>query len=232
MKKILILTFAFVLCFALVSCGGNKASNSDTTAPSGTSGSAGSEVTVSLFNATEYDFTSVAISKADKKQWGENLLSGTLKSYTETTIKLKVPTGSDDQTYDVLAKGTNGTSYEFHYLDLSDLTEKGGSISLALTEAGDGFALFNPPYVDPTLTIDATPTKLNYKVGDGFDPTGFSATYTDEAGEAITLTADDVQFIVSGTVELTTGRPFTTAGKKVVVVHYAGLTQEFELTVE
>lgn len=93
-------------------------------------------------------------------------------------------------------------------------------------------AQFSKPYVEPTLTIDSTPTKLKYKVGEAYDPSGFSATYTDEDGESIKLTADDVSFIVSGTVEITAGRPFTAAGKKVVVVHYSGLQQQFELVVE
>lgn len=242
MKKLLVLLFAFVMSVVLVACGEDKQNNSNTdTTKSGTDSqsvssdladSEGSEVTFTLYNTTEYDLTSVSLSKAGKDKWGETLINETLKAWSNTSVKIKVPADPEDRRFDVLAKDTSGNSYTFHYLDFSELDEKGGTISLALTEGGGGFAMFSKPYVEPTLKIDSAPAKLKYKVGEAYDPTGFSATYTDEDGEEITLDADDVKFIVSGTVEITAGRAFTTAGKKTVVVQYFGLTEQFELTVE
>lgn len=246
MKKIFVVILTLILSFALVACGEDKKPQKDGTkkpAATYTAGNtagadktadpAGSFATVTLYNQTEIDFVSVAISKAGKKEWGENLISGTIKAMGgNTEVKIAIPTDKENAQYDVLATDASGKTYEFHYMDLSELTEKGGTIGLALTEGGDGFAMFNPPYVDPTLTIDSVPTKLTYKVGEEYDPAGFAATYTYETGETYELTADDVEFIVSGNVEIYAGRPFTQAGKKVVVVHYAGLTAQFELTVE
>lgn len=247
MKKLLFV-LALILSFSLVACGEDKPGNStaDTSdtemvSPTGTEISSetsdlaesdGNEVTFTLYNTTSYDYTSVSISKSGENQWSDNLISGILEARSNISINIKLPEDTENRQFDVMAKDSNGDSYIFQYLDLSEATDEGGNISIDMTEGGSGFANFSRPYVEPTLTIDSAPTKLEYKVGDEFDPSGFSATYTDDAGEIITLDPDDVKFVVSKTVEITAGRPFTTAGKKVVVVQYAGLTQQFELTVE
>ena len=232
MKKLSVLILALIMFFAIISCEKDKNTGSRSDTTSASAGSEGDEATVTLYNISDYDFTSVAISKSDQNKWSENLITEVLKAGSNTTVKIRIPADKEEGFFEVLAKDAEGRSFEFSYLDLSELTEKGGSISLALTEGGDGFANFSKPYVEPTLTIDSTPTKLNYKVGEEYDPSGFVATYTDIEGDVITLGADDVKFIVSGTVEITKGSPFTAAGQKVVVVQYSGLTQQFELAVE
>lgn len=226
MKKLFALILALILTFSLAACEedeektGNDVKN-------------GTEVTFTLFNGTEYDFSSIAISETEKDNWSKNLLSGTLKKFDNVQIKITVKLDSDTpRQFELQGTTPDGEKFVFRYLDLSECTEKGGSISIGLTEGGDGMAMFSPPYSEPTLVLDSAPTKVKYKVGEEFDPAGFAATYTDDQGEEIELGYDDVKFIVSGTVELTAGRPFQTAGTKAVVVHYEDLTCEFEIVVE
>ena len=160
MKKLLVLILALAMAFTLVSCGQEATTDSQTGTTNAqttttkaetttqvetttTAAEEGLEATVTLYNTTSIDFTSVAISKAGKEQWGENLLTETLKARTNAPVKIKVPLDTEDRQYDVLAKDANGESYEFHYLDLSELTEEGGSVGLAMTEGGDAFAMFS-----------------------------------------------------------------------------------------
>ena len=159
MKKILLLILSVVLSFSLISCGeektsdGDKTSSSQTDASSADKTSAGENndsndsdggVALTLNNTTQFDFTSIALSKVGADNWGKNLIKGTLKARENTTIKIKVP--GEDPIFDIQAKATNGEVYVFRFLDLSELelTGKGGNIHLALTEGGDGFAQFSP----------------------------------------------------------------------------------------
>lgn len=245
MKKFLALLFTLTLAFVMASCGEDQQSDSqvdtgsnssidttsnaqgDTTSKSTT----GKEMTLTLQNISDVPFKSVSISEAGKKKY-ESLFSGTMKPGDKASIKIKVPTSAEKRQFDLVATDTNGQKITFNVLDLSELTEKGGTISLYISEGGGAMADFQQPYNEPTLTIDSNPTKLKYKVGEKYDPSGFSATYTDEEGVATKIDADDVKFVVSNTVEITAGRAFTTAGKKVVVVQYSGHKQQFELVVE
>lgn len=70
------------------------------------------------------------------------------------------------------------------------------------------------------LNLLAYPTKTTYKVGEGFDTTGLNAVYY--ADGQSTNVNDKLTFYTSNTVELTQGRPFTTAGTKVVEIRYNG----------
>lgn len=156
MKKILLLILSVVLAFSLISCGEEKTSDGNTsgsqtdtssTDKSSDGGNADSDdsaekVTLTLYNTTQFDFTSIAISRIGANKWGENLINGTLKSRENTPIKISVP--DEDPIFDVQAKATNGEVYVFQFLDLSELTSEGGNIHLALTEGGGGFAQFSP----------------------------------------------------------------------------------------
>lgn len=223
MKKIIALILTLILTFTLAACEEDEDSNVND----------GTEVTFTLFNGTEYDFKSIAISEAGKENWSKNLLSEKIEKHANVKVKITIKLDSDSpRQFDLLGTTPDGETFVFQYLDLSECTEKGGNIGLAMTEAGDAMALFSSPENEPTLVLDSAPTKLNYKVGEEFDPSGFAATYTDDQGEEVELDYEDVKFMVSGTVELTAGRPFQSAGTKVVVFHYEGLTGEFELVVE
>ena len=81
-----------------------------------------------------------------------------------------------------------------------------------LKEAGSGNA-------KTAVRILAYPTKTTYKVGEGFDSAGLKAVMS-EGGDKDAN--DKITFVTAGTVELTQGRPFTTAGKKVVDIRYDG----------
>ena len=240
MKKILTWILSLVCVLTFASCGEEKQSESQGNTPSVSSGTSttqseaatGIEVTVTLQNNTEITFKSIAVSPAGKKQWAANLLSKNVEPNTSCSVKIKVPLKSEDLQYDLLATDTKGETTTFQYLDLSECTEKGGTISLNMTEGGDGMAMFAPPYTAPTLKMNTAPNKSTYKVGEKYNPAGFSATYTDENGVAAKIGADDVKFIVSGTVEIKAGRPFTQAGKKLVVFQYKGLKGDFELVVK
>lgn len=231
MKKFLALLFALTFIFVFAACGDEELPDSQGGAPSGSQEDT-IEITFTLQNMSDLDFKSLSISEADKKKWSENLLTETIKAYSSASIKIKVPTNAQELQFDLLATDTNGETTTFRFLDLSEATEKGGTIALAINEGGGGGAFFEQPYTEPTLTLDSAPTKLKYKIGEGYDPSGFSATYIGEDGAETKVGADDVKFIVSNTVELTAGRPFVSAGKKVVVFEYFGLKQQFELVVE
>lgn len=152
MKKAWILVLALVLSLGLVSCGnGQTGTASDTeskTSQADASSAAefkGKEYPFTLFNGTEFDFTFVAISKLGKDDWSKNLITGTLtKQGGNAAVKISVPTDSEEMMFAMKAKDASGKTYLFQYLDLSELTDKGGNISLALTEGGDGFASFSP----------------------------------------------------------------------------------------
>ena len=229
MKKLIAFMFALILVFTLVSCEDDPSSDPKT---SGEDKKDGKEITFTLYNYTHITLKSISVSLADKNQWGENLIGAELKPGESSQIKINVNFELGTLQFDVLGKDNDGDSYIFNFLDLSECTEKGGNIFLLMTEGGEGYANFALPYEEPTLTIDSPPTKLKYKVGEGFDPSGFAATYTDQEGVETKITADDVEFVVSGTVVLTSGRPFQQAGKKVVEFEYMGLTAQFELIVE
>ena len=256
MKKLLALLFALTFILAFASCSNDTGSNSKGETTSKTQGSTtsdskdtaskdtsskddnskaventGKEISFTLQNVSDVSFKSVTISEADKKAWSDNLITATIKSGTSATIKIKLPT-TGDLVFDVQATEENGEAIIFKHLDLSEATDKGGSIALYISEGGGADAYFNPPYTEPTLTLNSAPTKVKYKVGEAYDPTGFSATYIDEDGNETKLGPNDVKFIVSKTVEITAGRAFTSAGKKAVVVEHNGLKIEFELVVE
>ena len=246
MKKFLVLLFALTIILSFASCGGDKQpSNSKGDATSNTQGNTsgstdttskitdntGKEISFTLHNTTELTFKSVTISEADKKDWSDNLISASIKPYEKATVKIKLPEAENVQ-FELLATEENGEATKFMLFNLSEATEKGGTITLYISEGGGADAYFEAPYTEPTLTLNSAPTKAKYKVGEAYDPTGFSATYIDEEGNETKLGPDDVKFIVSKTVEITAGRAFTTAGKKAVVVQHEGLEIEFELVVE
>lgn len=79
------------------------------------------------------------------------------------------------------------------------------------------------------MYIKDTPIKTTYKVGEGFDTTGFDVVIN-EAGVDRNVN-DKIKFYTSDTVELTQGRPFTTTGKKVVEIRYEGIKYG-EFTIE
>lgn len=68
------------------------------------------------------------------------------------------------------------------------------------------------------VEIKAYPTKTSYKVGEGFDVSGLNVIDNE------TNINDKITFWTSGTVELTQGRPFQTAGTKEIQLHYNGKT--------
>lgn len=148
MKKFLALVSVFLLCFAFVSCGGDKTfeskaedtsvSRAGDTSDSGESGE--KEVTLTLHNTTGKAFTSVFISKAGEDKWSANLITETLESFEHTDIKIEMPADADKE-YKVLAKDAGGNSYYFQGLDFSELTEEGGNLYLGITQ-GIGYATF------------------------------------------------------------------------------------------
>ncbi len=80
------------------------------------------------------------------------------------------------------------------------------------------------------MYINNTPIKTTYKVGDGFDTTGLDIVIN-EAGVDKNV-SDEIKFYTSDTVELTQGRPFTTAGTKIVEIRYNGIKYgEFKIEV-
>lgn len=232
MKKFLALLFALTFIFVLASCNEETPSDSQGDKSSDSQQSSEKVITFTLQNTTDFSYKSVTVSASEKNKWSDNLLVETIKPYASATIKINLPTNTEEREFDLLATDTNGKTTKFLFLNLSEATEKGGTISLYINEGGGAHAYFEEPYNEPTLTIDSTPTKLKYKVGEGYDPAGFSATYTDEDGVSKKISAGDVKFVVSNTVEITAGRAFVSAGKKVVVVEYMGLKQQFELVVE
>ncbi|MEA5084907.1 MAG: hypothetical protein VB018_12300 [Lachnospiraceae bacterium] len=70
------------------------------------------------------------------------------------------------------------------------------------------------------VSILSYPTKIVYKVGEGFDTTGLKVVKNANGKE--TNVNSKMNFYTSKTVELTQGRPFTTAGTKVVELRYEG----------
>lgn len=77
-------------------------------------------------------------------------------------------------------------------------------------------------------SVITPPTKTTYYVGDPFDTTGFSLTYTDSKGTK-KLGASDVKF-KSGSV-ITHGRPFEQAGTKKVEMTYGSAYENFTIKV-
>ncbi len=78
----------------------------------------------------------------------------------------------------------------------------------------------DPSTLDYGLNILSVPSKTAYVVGEGFDKTGVRAVNKHRDGKVVDET-DKIKFFTSGTVELTQGRPFTTAGTKVVELRHA-----------
>lgn len=75
------------------------------------------------------------------------------------------------------------------------------------------------------FNLISAPTKTTYEVGEGFDPSGFEAGFYHSSRRIFDELSPDhkaISFYTSGTVQLTEGRPFTTAGKKVVEIRYEG----------
>ncbi len=70
------------------------------------------------------------------------------------------------------------------------------------------------------VKIQAYPTKTVYKFAEGFDISGLKAVYRVNGVE--TNINDKITFYTSNTVELTSGRLFTTSGKKEVELRYEG----------
>lgn len=77
------------------------------------------------------------------------------------------------------------------------------------------------PITTKSYLVD-NPEKLLYKVGEGFDIKGLIVHYEDATGARIVAENSDLTFYTSKTVELTQGRPFTTAGIKNIEVLYKG----------
>ncbi len=81
----------------------------------------------------------------------------------------------------------------------------------------------NTPTVATTLrhgrTVQSYPAKTVYKVGEGFDSSGFSMLDKDDNnGGIITDVSANYSFYTSDGVKLTQGRPFQTAGVKLVEI--------------
>lgn len=70
------------------------------------------------------------------------------------------------------------------------------------------------------LSVIAYPTKITYKLGEGFDTTGLNAVNNTDG--KTTNVNDKITFYTSKTVELKQGRPFTTTGKKVIELRFDG----------
>jgi len=70
------------------------------------------------------------------------------------------------------------------------------------------------------VKILSYPTKIAYKLGEGFDTTGFKAVINTNDKE--TNVNNKITFYTSRTVELTQGRPWTTTGTKEVEIRYEG----------
>jgi len=80
------------------------------------------------------------------------------------------------------------------------------------------------------VNVLSYPTKKNYEIGEGFDKAGLDVVYY--ANGKQTNINDKITFYTSKTVELTQGRPFTTAGNKVVELRYEGKkVAEYTITV-
>lgn len=76
------------------------------------------------------------------------------------------------------------------------------------------------PKLKAGVNILSYPKRVQYAVGDGFDPKGLKA--INYVGGKQTSINSKITFYTSKTVQLTKGRPFTTTGKKVVEVRYNG----------
>lgn len=82
----------------------------------------------------------------------------------------------------------------------------------------------------PGVKILSYPTKRTNKLGEGFDTMGLNA--VNNANGKETNVNEKITFYASKTVELTQGRPFTTAGTKVVELRYGGKkVAEYTVTV-
>lgn len=96
--------------------------------------------------------------------------------------------------------------------------------------ARDGVSLPDTPREEPETEqgvmkayLVKNPEKLLYKVGDTFDATGIEVQCSDENGARTPVDVSELTFITSNNVELTQGRPFTTAGDKTIEVFYKGI---------
>lgn len=72
------------------------------------------------------------------------------------------------------------------------------------------------------VNILSLPTKTSYKVGEGFDITGFSFVYYDKYTGTISSAMDPISFVTTDGVTLTQGRPFTMPGTKQIQIRYYG----------
>lgn len=87
-------------------------------------------------------------------------------------------------------------------------------------------------YVSAGYLLVTNPAKQLYKVGEAFDITGLVVHYQENTGIRRLIPNSELKFITSGTVELTQGRKFTTAGvKKVQILHKDANVATFEIKV-
>ena len=102
---------------------------------------------------------------------------------------------------------------------------KVGSINASRLKIGGKLptTTYVKPEADPINTrgfIVAYPENRVYLIGDGFDIRGLIVHYQDENGVRSVIDNSKLKFYISGTVELTQGRTFTTSGIKTVEVRY------------
>jgi hypothetical protein len=74
------------------------------------------------------------------------------------------------------------------------------------------------------FNILSLPSKTTYKVGEGFDTTGFDHVYYNKYAGTLKNVSDSITFVTKDGVTLTQGRPFTTSGKKEIQIRYNGKT--------
>jgi hypothetical protein len=81
---------------------------------------------------------------------------------------------------------------------------------------GENTIEINPEFANlkKGVNVLSVPTRTTYKVGEGFDTSGLKVVYF--TGTQVNDISDKILFYTSKTVKLTQGRPFSTAGKKVV----------------
>ena len=114
-------------------------------------------------------------------------------------------------------------------VNASGTTSKGntkiiGSSSAGSTSSNAKITLFTETSSNGSKTVvqmQSYPAKTEYKLGEGFDTTGFNAVIKE--GGVDKNVNDDITFFTSKVVELTQGRPFTTTGTKVVEIRYKGM---------
>jgi hypothetical protein len=121
-------------------------------------------------------------------------------------------TGATSVDFDIPKNLTSGTYYYFCVVSANGAEPKRSNIAKVVVKA--------PATYKAGLNILAYPKKIAYKIGEGFDTTGFNAVYY--ANGKTTNINNKITFYTSKTVQLKQGRPFTTTGTKAVEIRYNG----------